>query len=441
MSRLKLQVIDEKPKHITGRTNIKVIGAGGGGCNALNQMIKSHIEGVEFIAINTDMQALSSCLAPIRIPLGQNLTSGLGAGGNPDVGSRAAQEDRAELEKLIQGSHMVFLTTGLGGGTGTGSLPILAEIAKKSGALVVAIVTLPFNFEGARKLDVAKEGLENLRKHTDALIVIPNEKLLEISDRKNTMLDAFAEANNLLYTGVQGIVDLINHTGHINVDFNDVKSVMNFQGEAIMGQGIGRGDNRAIDALRAALTCPLVENNDIEGAKGLLVNITAGADFSMVEYAEVTNELSRLVDRNAVSKYGLVFDEELRDEVKITLIATGFNRSNKVKSMMNHPLHQAYNGGHQTGRDFPSEKNRAESSALREEMHPFINLPENNIKNDYDNFIKGTESLSISRSGIIGSDAWDRLTGGAAHHSNDEMRQEFDETIPSYLRMKNKGGA
>ncbi|MCL2520189.1 MAG: cell division protein FtsZ [Spirochaetaceae bacterium] len=417
MTGLKLQVVAEKFKHVSGRTNIKVIGAGGGGCNALNQMIKSHIDGVEFIAINTDMQALSSCLAPVRIPLGQNLTMGLGAGGNPDIGSRAAQEDRAELEKLIHGANMVFLTTGLGGGTGTGSLPILAEIAKKGGALVVAIVTLPFSFEGSRKMDVAKEGLENLRKYTDALIIIPNEKLLAISDKKKSMLDAFAAANELLFIGVQGIVDLINHTGHINVDFNDVKSVMNFQGEAIMGRGVGKGDNRAIDALKQALTCPLVENSDIEGAKGLLVNITAGDDFSMVEYAEITTELSKLVDRNAISKYGLVIDNNLRDEVHITIIATGFNRSEK-RVVLTHPA--------------ATRKEKNNDNLIGE---PNYSFPAEN----YDNFIKGTAQLELNRNGIIAADAWDNLTGGGKR-INTEEREEFNEAVPSYLRIKSKGG-
>ncbi|MGL4524581.1 MAG: cell division protein FtsZ [Spirochaetia bacterium] len=422
MSSLKLKVVDEQTQSPVGRTVIKVIGAGGGGCNALNHMISAQLQGVEFIAVNTDVQALEACLAPTRIALGRDLTGGLGAGGNPDIGARAAQEDRALLEQYIDGAHMVFLTTGLGGGTGTGSLPVIAEIAKKSSALTVAIVTLPFSVEGSRKMDVARDGLEDLRKHTDALIVVPNEKLLTTSDRKMRVTDAFGQANELLRIGVEGIVELINHTGYINVDFADVKTIMSFQGEAIMGQGVGRGDNRALDALKEALSCPLAENTEIDGAKGLLVNVTAGDDLAISEYDEIMSALAERIDPNAVRKMGLCINPNVHDEVRVTVIATGFVRE-KTK-----PLSV-------TGRLRAAQSQEGKLSAkANSEIESLQSIPssENLFGSQQSSPIREHALPSGGRSGLISSDAWEKLTSGR----RSQPPKELDESIPSYLRIQ-----
>ncbi len=421
MNGLKLKVVDEKTKDPIGRTVIKVIGAGGGGCNALNHMIRAELHGVEFIAVNTDMQALEACLAPVRIPLGRDLTGGLGAGGNPDIGARAAQEDRAALEEQINGAHMIFLTTGLGGGTGTGSLPVLAEIAKKSSALTVAIVTLPFNVEGSRKMEVAREGLEDLRRHCDALIVIPNEKLLTSSDKKMRVTDAFGQANEMLRVGVQGIVELINNTGYINVDFADVKTIMSFQGEAIMGQGMGKGDNRALDALKQALSCPLAENTEIDGAKGLLVNVSAGEDLSISEYDEIMSALAERVDPAAVRKMGLCINPDMHDEVRITVIATGFVREKTKPLSVTNRLRTV------------NENKSIPSAAVNSEIETLSNIPASDAVFGSASSTSREASLpNNTRSGLISSDAWERLTSGRRH----QPPKELDESIPSYLRIQ-----
>lgn len=308
---------------------IKVIGIGGGGCNAVSSMIKSNqIGGVEFMAINTDAQALLSNPAQTKIQIGDMLTRGLGAGGNPEVGRQAAEESREKIKDYLRESDMVFLTCGEGGGTGTGAIPVIAEISREVGALTVAVVTKPFRFEGTRRMVTAEEGIMELKDKVDTLIVIPNQRLLEVIDRKMTLLDAFRVADSVLTQGVQGISDLITMPGLINVDFADVRSIMTDAGSALMGIGTGVGENRASTAARTAIASPLLELS-VEGAKGILFNITGGTDLAMSEVDEAAKFIAAAVDPDANIIFGATIDESLVDQVKITVIATGFDETKR----------------------------------------------------------------------------------------------------------------
>ena len=314
---------------------IKVIGVGGGGGNALNSMINSGtIQGVEFIVVNTDAQVLLTNLATTKLQIGDNLTRGLGSGGNPEIGAQAAEESREKVKEFLVDSDMVFITSGMGGGTGTGAAPIIAEISKELGALTVAIVTKPFAFEGARRMVNAEEGIEKLKDKVDTLIVIPNQRLLDVIDRKMTLLEAFRVADSVLTQGVQGISDIITVPGLINVDFADVKSIMKDAGSALMGIGTGVGDNRAQMASRAAISSPLLEVS-IEGAKGVLFNITGGPDMTMAEVDEAAKIISEAADADANIIFGSAIDEKLIDQMRITVIATGFDETRaRLASMM-----------------------------------------------------------------------------------------------------------
>lgn len=306
---------------------IKVCGVGGGGGNALNSMIASGtMDGVDFIAINTDAQVLLTNQATTKLQIGDNLTKGLGAGGNPEIGHQAAEESREKIKEYLVDSDMVFITAGMGGGTGTGAAAVIAEIAKEIGALTVAIVTKPFAFEGARRMVNAEEGIENLKGKVDTLIVIPNQKLLDVVDRKMTLLEAFRVVDSVLSQGVQGISDIITVPGLINVDFADVKTIMQDAGSALMGIGTGVGDNRAQMAARAAISSPLLEVS-IDGAKGILFNITGGPDMTMAEVDEAARIISEAADPDANIIFGSTLDEKLIDQMKITVIATGFNET------------------------------------------------------------------------------------------------------------------
>lgn len=305
-------------------TVIKVIGAGGGGSNAVNRMIADGLKSVQFIAVNTDLQDLGRSKAEIKLGIGTKLTRGLGAGGKPDVGEKAAVEDRDLIEQALRGSDMVFVTAGLGGGTGTGSAPVIAQIARDSGALTVAVVTKPFTFEGKVVGKIANEGLEKLRQAVDTVIVIPNQNLLNVVDKRTPIRQAFLLADDVLRQGVQGISDLITLAGDINIDFADVRTVMQGQGDAIMGIGVGTGDNRALDAANKAVNNPLLEDAKIEGAKNVLVNVTGGEDFSLVEYQEIVDYITEKAADEAHIIAGFVTDPKLQDEVRVTVIATGF---------------------------------------------------------------------------------------------------------------------
>lgn len=321
---------------------IKVVGIGGGGSNAVNSMITiSQIKGVDFIGVNTDAQALMQCQSQTKIQIGENLTRGLGAGGDAEIGRQAAEESREKIAEYLRDADMVFLTCGEGGGTGTGATPIFAEIARELGALTVAVVTKPFQFEGARRMVTAEEGIANLKDKVDTLIVIPNQRLLEVIDKKMTLLDAFRVADSVLGQGVQGIADLITMPGLINVDFADVRSIMTNAGSALMGIGNGVGENRAATAARTAIASPLLETT-IEGAKGVLFNITGGPDLTMAEVDEAAKQIAAAADPDANIIFGATIDENLVDQVKISVIATGFDETKRrLRELSNRPARYA----------------------------------------------------------------------------------------------------
>ena len=309
---------------IDNRAHIKVLGFGGGGCNSVSNMIRSGLTGVEFFAGNTDAQALSSCLAPNKLHIGQEVTRGLGAGADPDVGQAAARESIEAIRKAMEGADMVFLTAGEGGGTGGGALPVVAEVAKELGALTVAVVTKPFLFEGKRRMKNAERGIEELRKHVDTLITIPNQRLLSIAGRNTSLLDAFRRADDILYQAVKGISDLIVCEGLVNVDFADVRSVMSEMGMAMMGTGEARGENRAVEAAEKAISSPLLEDISINGARGVLINITASTDVTLQEVNEAAEIIHSEAHPDANIIWGMVIDPTLEDTVRVTVVATGF---------------------------------------------------------------------------------------------------------------------
>lgn len=311
--------------------NIKVIGCGGGGSNAVNRMILDGLKNVEFIAINTDKQALLLSNASQKIQIGDKLTKGLGAGANPEIGQKAAEESKEEIAEAIKGSDMVFITAGMGGGTGTGAAPVVAEIAKSLGILTVGVVTKPFPFEGRRRMMHAEMGIDNLRKRVDTLVTIPNERLLTMVDKKTTLLDSFKFADDVLRQGVQGISDLITIPGLVNLDFADVRAVMLDKGLAHMGVGNGKGDERAQEAARQAISSPLLETS-IVGATGVLLNVTGGLDLGLLEINEAAEIVQQAADPDANIIFGAVIDENLKDEIRITVIATGFEKE-KVKGI------------------------------------------------------------------------------------------------------------
>lgn len=306
---------------------IKVVGVGGGGSNAVNTMIASKIEGVDFMVANTDAQALRASLASLRVQLGTKLTKGLGAGANPEVGREAAEEDRARLTELLEGADMVFIAAGLGGGTGTGAAPVIAEVAKEIGALTVAVVTKPFAFEGKQRMAKAVQGVEELKQVVDSLIMIPNDRLTGLADKNMGILDAFKPADDVLRQAVQGISDLITTHGMINVDFADVKAAMSERGMAMMGIGIAEGENRAATAAQQAICSPLLEEIDISGAKGVLVNVTGSSSLTMNDYQEVADIIHEKVHEDANIFIGLVINEEMGEKIQVTAIATGFGCS------------------------------------------------------------------------------------------------------------------
>jgi cell division protein FtsZ len=309
---------------------IKVVGVGGGGTNAVNRMVDAGLRGVEFIAVNTDAQALAMCDADIKLNIGHELTKGLGAGANPDIGQGAAAESRDDIKEALKGADMVFVTAGEGGGTGTGAAPVIAEIAKNEiGALTVGVVTRPFEFEGAKRAKQAAEGIQRLRDNVDTLIVIPNERLLSIVERRTTILDAFREADDVLRQGVQGITDLITIPGLINLDFADVRTIMQDQGSALMGIGTAGGEARSTEAAKAAISSPLLEES-VDGATGVLLNITGGRDLGLFEVNEAAEIISTASAADSNIIFGAVVDEGMGDEVRVTVIATGFDTSRPV---------------------------------------------------------------------------------------------------------------
>ncbi len=322
--------------NVEDNAQIKVIGVGGGGGNAVNRMIEAGLKGVSYIVVNTDKQALNRSVAETKVQIGEKLTRGLGAGANPETGMKAAEENLDEITKYFDGVDMVFITAGMGGGTGTGAAPVIAKAAKESGILTVGVVTKPFTFEGKRRRDHAELGIEYLKKYVDSLVVVPNDKLLQISEKNTTMQEAFSMADDVLRQGVQGITDLIAESGVINLDFADVKTVMSDRGIAHMGVGVGRGENRVIDAVKEAIGSPLLETS-IDGAKAILLNIMGGYDLGMLEANEAADLIEKAAARDANIIFGASIKEDLEDEIRITVIATGFEDEEEENEIPEEP--------------------------------------------------------------------------------------------------------
>jgi cell division protein FtsZ len=361
---------------------VKVIGIGGGGNNALNTMISYQLSGVEFIAANTDAQAMAANLAPIKLQLGENLTKGLGAGANPEIGRKAALEDIEKIREALKGADMVFITAGLGGGTGTGGAPVIAEVAREMGALTVAIVTKPFYFEGKKRMKQAEEGLANLKMTADALITIPNQRLLSISGKSMTLLEAFKKADEVLYHAAKGISDIIVGHGIINLDFADVRTVMSETGMALMGTGIATGENRSVEAAQRAISSPLLEDITIEGARGLLINITGGENMTLSEINEATTLIQKEAHEDANVIWGMVVDKTMKEEIRVTVIATGFGkkedkRTSQFKKVapisfglreQNKDLPHFSFGNKENNRDIPAFMRRGKTSERFDEL-------------------------------------------------------------------------
>ncbi|MCP3761914.1 cell division protein FtsZ [Domibacillus sp. A3M-37] len=349
---------------------IKVIGVGGGGNNAVNRMIEHGVQGVDFIAVNTDAQALNLSKAEVKMQIGNKLTRGLGAGANPEVGKKAAEESKEQIEEALKGADMVFVTAGMGGGTGTGAAPVIAQIAKDLGALTVGVVTRPFTFEGRKRATQAAGGIEAMKAAVDTLIVIPNDRLLEIVDKSTPMLEAFREADNVLRQGVQGISDLIAVPGLINLDFADVKTIMSNKGSALMGIGVASGENRAVEAAKKAISSPLLETA-IDGAQGVLMNITGGTNLSLYEVQEAADIVSSASDQEVNMIFGSVINENLKDEIIVTVIATGFK---EVASQPAQPG-QARPGLGQVKPQSPSQHQQSKPRDMKREDAPAPEQP------------------------------------------------------------------
>jgi cell division protein FtsZ len=345
---------------------IKVIGVGGGGGNAVEHMVKSELEGVDFMCANTDAQALVNMSAHTVIQLGGETTKGLGAGANPEIGRQAAIEDRERIAEMLKGADMVFITAGMGGGTGTGAAPIVAAVARDLGILTVAVVTKPFPFEGKKRMKIALEGIKELREHVDSLIIIPNEKLMQVMGRNCSLLNAFNTANDVLRGAVQGIADLIIRPGMINVDFADVRTVMSEMGMAMMGTGKARGEDRATKAAEAAINSPLLEDVDLKGASGILVNITAGMDLSLGEFTEVGNIVEEYASDDATIVIGTVIDPDMVDDFVVTVVATGFDKRVEMVKPDNHQSNQRLDGQPKEQIELPSVLRRQKQEALLE---------------------------------------------------------------------------
>lgn len=316
---------------------IKVVGVGGGGGNAVERMLEAHIDGVEFLCLNTDIQVLNNAKVKTALQIGKEITKGLGAGADPEIGRQAAEADHEQIRALLEGSDMVFITAGMGGGTGTGAAPVVAEIAKQMGILTVAVVTKPFMFEGKKRLAIADEGTKRLAQHVDSLITIPNNKLMNVLGKNVSLLDAFKAVNNVLLGAVQGIAELITRPGLINVDFADVRTVMSEMGMAMMGTGVGTGDNRARTAAEAAISSPLLEDINLSGARGVLVNITAGLDLSIGEFEEVGEVIKGFTSESATVVVGTVIDPELSNELRVTVVVTGLGREQEITNNVKTP--------------------------------------------------------------------------------------------------------
>ena len=385
----------EIEEHALQIAKIKIIGVGGGGCNAINTMIASNLEGVEFIAANTDLQALGNSLATTKIQLGAHLTKGLGAGANPDTGRNATLEDAEKIREELEGADMIFITAGLGGGTGTGGAPVIAAIAKELGALTVAVVTKPFLFEGKRRQMAAERGMDDLKKTVDTLIAIPNQRLLSISDRNLSLLASFKKADEVLLHAAKSISDLITIPGLINLDFADVKTIMSEMGMAFMGMGIASGDNKAIEATHRAISSPLLEDISISGARGLLINITGGEKLSLHEVNDAATMIQEEADAEANIIFGAVIDPKMEDEIRITVIATGFGTGDEKKIG---ELQKTIVPLHEHDREEVPAYLRSDYENARLETTKIGTIISNFVNDDYDipTFLRKSEELEPS---------------------------------------------
>lgn len=420
-----------KPSNTTF-AKIKVIGAGGGGGNAVNSMIDSgQIQGVEFISINTDAQALLTSKAETKLQIGSNYTKGLGSGADPEVGKAAAEESREKIKDLVFDSDMIFITAGMGGGTGTGASPVIAEIAKESGALTVAVVTKPFAFEGVRRMQTAEEGIDILKDHVDTLIVIPNQRLMDVVDKKMTLLDAFRLADNVLGQGVQGISDLITVPGLINVDFADVKTIMSDSGSALMGIGEASGENRAATAARMAISSPLLEVS-IDGAKGILYNVTGGPDMTMSEISDASAIIANAADPDANIIFGAAVNEELGSNIKISVIATGFDERQLGYAAANRPLFGAFERESEERLQIRQQENKAvEQQAVKFDRTP-SGFTQPQTVTDLSSTPKREETQSKETPALNQTTANNKAA--SANTDDGDFEDEFE--IPAFLRQK-----
>ena len=396
-------------------TIIKVVGVGGGGGNAVNRMIANGLKKVSFVALNTDVQALQRSNAQTRIAIGKELTGGLGAGGQPEIGEKAAQESKEEIKKELENADMVFITAGMGGGTGTGAAAVVAEIAKSCNALTVAVVTPPFSFEGKKKLSLAEQGIEKLRKSVDTLIIIPNQHLLNVVEQNTPIKKAFLLADSALLQAVQGISDLITEPGEINIDFADVKTVMKGKGDALIGLGFGEGTNRAVEAAKQSINNPLLENASIEGAKAVLVNIAGGDNLTLQEYQDVVELITANVDEEALITAGQSYNPALGERIRVTVVATGFE-------------HRSVSTGANAAEIFGTNKNgKGEGETVEQNVYP-RKIEENSVRKE-----APREKESPKDPGVISINRWTDLKNQLNLRSNNNS----DYTTPSILRMRN----
>ena len=396
-------------------TIIKVVGVGGGGGNAVNRMIANGLKKVSFVALNTDVQALQRSNAQTRIAIGKELTGGLGAGGQPEIGEKAAQESKEEIKKELENADMVFITAGMGGGTGTGAAAVVAEIAKSCNALTVAVVTTPFTFEGKKKLSLAEQGIEKLRKSVDTLIIIPKQHLLNVVEQNTPIKKAFLLADSALLQAVQGISDLITEPGEINIDFADVKTVMKGKGDALIGLGFGEGTNRAVEAAKQSINNPLLENASIEGAKAVLVNIAGGDNLTLQEYQDVVELITANVDEEALITAGQSYNPALGERIRVTVVATGFE-------------HRSVSTGANAAEIFGTNKNgKGEGETVEQNVYP-RKIEENSVRKE-----APREKESPKDPGVISINRWTDLKNQLNLRSNNNS----DYTTPSILRMRN----
>ena len=396
-------------------TIIKVVGVGGGGGNAVNRMIANGLKKVSFVALNTDVQALQRSNAQTRIAIGKELTGGLGAGGQPEIGEKAAQESKEEIKKELENADMVFITAGMGGGTGTGAAAVVAEIAKSCNALTVAVVTTPFTFEGKKKLSLAEQGIEKLRKSVDTLIIIPNQHLLNVVEQNTPIKKAFLLADSALLQAVQGISDLITEPGEINIDFADVKTVMKGKGDALIGRGFGEGTNRAVEAAKQSINNPLLENASIEDAEAVLVNIAGGDNLTLQEYQDVVELITANVDEEALITAGQSYNPALGERIRVTVVATGFE-------------HRSVSTGANAAEIFGTNKNgKGEGETVEQNVYP-RKIEENSVRKE-----APREKESPKDPGVISINRWTDLKNQLNLRSNNNS----DYTTPSILRMRN----